>query len=201
MLPKYNPKVEALGEEAAIGWRFALVGSGTNDSGIRETNAFPVTFRGTLYGEVIETDGGTIPNKPDVCPGSWASYIRTHHTSLFCSRFHHLGFITTSSRPPASQDQTPKPLRARLKIGSGAAAWDFGFGRGGTGGASPQRAVTPVTIPLCGTQRQKTRRSADIPIPVGIQRCLSIATGPTKVDTIHARRDPFSHPKQRYSEL
>ncbi len=43
----------------------------------------------------------------------------------------------------------------RLLIGSGAAAWDFGFGRGGTGGASPQRALTPVTIPRCGTQRQK----------------------------------------------
>jgi hypothetical protein len=33
-------------------------------------------------------------------------------------------------------------LRACLKIAKGAAAGDFGFGQGGEGGASPQRAVT-----------------------------------------------------------
>jgi hypothetical protein len=36
-------------------------------------------------------------------------------------------------------------LGACLKIVSDAAAGDFGFWRGGAGGASPQRAVTPVT--------------------------------------------------------
>ena len=41
----------------------------------------------------------------------------------------------------------------------------------------------------------------EIPIPLGIQRCLSIATGLTEVDTTDARRVPVSHPKQRHSEL
>ena len=36
-------------------------------------------------------------------------------------------------------------LRACLKTARGAAARDFGVGRGGGGGASPQRAVTPAT--------------------------------------------------------
>jgi len=50
-------------------------------------------------------------------------------------------------------------LRACLNMGRGAAAWDFGFGRGGAGGASPERAVTPVAtkakdLPPGGVSRQ-----------------------------------------------
>jgi hypothetical protein len=54
------------------------------------------------------------------------------------------------------------------------------------------------------TTKYKAKRptvAAEIPIPLGIQRWLSIATGLKEVDTIEARRVPVSHPKQRHSEL
>ena len=62
-------------------------------------------------------------------------------------------------------------LRACLKIGSGAAARDFGFGRGGAGGASPQRAVTLATT------KSKAKRPAALRVFVakaGWLRCSSV---------------------------
>ena len=68
-------------------------------------------------------------------------------------------------------------LRDCLKIGSGAAAGDFDFGRGGAGGGasrtgqSPQRAVTPATT------KPKIKRPAARRVfmaRAGWRRCSSV---------------------------
>jgi len=54
----------------------------------------------------------------------------------------HACVCLTTIRPIESQVFSRLTVRACLKIAKGAAAGNFGFGQGGEGGASPQRAVT-----------------------------------------------------------
>ena len=62
-------------------------------------------------------------------------------------------------------------LRACLKITRGAAARDFGFGQGGEGGASPQRAVT--TEPTPAKDKRPTARRVFAQKTVWL-RCSSV---------------------------
>jgi len=77
-------------------------------------------------------------------------------------------------------------IRACLKITRGAAVRDFGFGQGGEGGASPQRAVT--TEPTPAKDKRPTARRVFAEKAVWL-RCSSVED-PRRVFSIVAPRHP-----------
>ena len=99
---------------------------------------------------------------------------------------------TSSRRSNPSSSTLPDPtaksgLRACLKIGSSAAAWDFGFGRDGVGGTSPERAVTPATTKA--KAKRPAGRSVFASTAVWL-RCSSVEDSQGVFNFVAPRRSP-----------
>ena len=87
------------------------------------------------------------------------------------------------------QGRFPPALRACLKIAKGAVAGNFGFGQGGEGGASPQRAVT--TEPTLDKDKKPAARRVFAEKAVWL-RYSSVEDPPRVFSFVASRQPAFS---------